>query len=156
MGVSIMESSHVNIMELLQSILLMILHQSLPWYTSEFFFQLLLESYCQIIMALLHDYFQATRANSAEVRRILTMGLPYSSSHAGQILFGPEDGYLYLMISDGSPRDDPYNFAQNKKSLLGKILRIDVDHKPSNVIPLFHIETLHLFPSAVYRCMIFW
>ncbi|CAL0319943.1 unnamed protein product [Lupinus luteus] len=51
--------------------------------------------------------------------------------HAGQILFGPEDGYLYLMLADGSNRDDPHNFAQNKRSLLGKILRIDVNNVPS-------------------------
>lgn len=65
------------------------------------------------------------------MRRIFSIGVPYSGGHAGQILFGPEDGYLYLMMSDGSNLDDPYNFAQNKRSLLGKILRIDVDNIPS-------------------------
>lgn len=59
------------------------------------------------------------------------MGLPYRGGHAGQILFGPADGYVYLMMGDGSHRDDPYNFAQNKKSLLGKILRLDIDNIPS-------------------------
>lgn len=59
------------------------------------------------------------------------MGLPYRGGHGGQILFGPADGYLYLMMGDGSQRDDPYNFAQNKKSLLGKILRLDIDNIPS-------------------------
>lgn len=58
------------------------------------------------------------------------MGLPYSSSHGGQILFGP-DGYLYLMTGDGGGVSDTHNFAQNKKSLLGKILRLDVDVMPS-------------------------
>ena len=28
------------------------------------------------------------------------MGLPFASYHGGQILFGPEDGYLYLMMGD--------------------------------------------------------
>lgn len=66
------------------------------------------------------------------MRRIFTAGLPYGGGgHAGQIIFGPEDGYMYVMVGDGSHRDDPYNFAQDKKSLLGKILRIDVDHIPS-------------------------
>ncbi|XP_061373510.1 HIPL1 protein-like [Gastrolobium bilobum] len=73
----------------------------------------------------------AKSANPSEVRRIFTIAIPYSGGHAGQILFGPEDGYLYLMLSDGSSRDDPYNLAQNKRSLLGKILRIDVDNLPS-------------------------
>ncbi|XP_076928967.1 HIPL1 protein-like [Bidens hawaiensis] len=70
-------------------------------------------------------------ANSVEVRRIFTMGLPFEPYHAGQILFGPTDGYLYVMIGDASHVADPYNFAQNKKSLLGKILRLDVDIIPS-------------------------
>ncbi|KAK9049158.1 hypothetical protein SSX86_031875 [Deinandra increscens subsp. villosa] len=70
-------------------------------------------------------------ANSDEVRRIFTMGLPFEAYHGGQILFGPTDGYLYFMIGDASHASDPYNFAQNKKSLLGKILRLDVDFIPS-------------------------
>lgn len=59
------------------------------------------------------------------------MGLPFTSHHGGQILFGPADGYLYFMMGDGGGVGDPYNFAQNKKSLLGKIMRLDVDNIPS-------------------------
>ncbi|KAK6913193.1 Glucose/Sorbosone dehydrogenase, partial [Dillenia turbinata] len=73
----------------------------------------------------------ATSAKPTEVRRIFTMGLPYTSHHAGQILFGPEDGYLYFMMGDGGGTGDPNNFAQNKKSLLGKIMRLDIDNIPS-------------------------
>lgn len=73
----------------------------------------------------------AKNANPSQVRRIFTMGLPFGSNHGGQILFGPEDGYLYYMMGDGSNKGDPYNFAQNKKSLLGKILRLDVNNIPS-------------------------
>ncbi|GAB4845545.1 hipl1 protein [Ancistrocladus abbreviatus] len=73
----------------------------------------------------------ATSANPVEVRRIFTMGLPFTNHHGGQILFGPADGYLYFMMGDGGGDDDPYNFAQNKKSLLGKILRLDIDNIPS-------------------------
>lgn len=69
--------------------------------------------------------------NSVEVRRIFTMGLPFEAYHAGQILFGPDDGFLYFMIGDASHDNDPYNFAQNKKSLLGKILRLNIDIIPS-------------------------
>nr|KAJ0202851.1 hypothetical protein LSAT_V11C500235550 [Lactuca sativa] len=71
------------------------------------------------------------RVNSVEVRRIFTMGLPFEAYHAGQILFGPDDGFLYFMIGDASHDNDPYNFAQNKKSLLGKILRLNIDIIPS-------------------------
>ncbi|XP_065876827.1 HIPL1 protein-like isoform X2 [Euphorbia lathyris] len=77
---------------------------------------------------------KATVAKPLEVRRILTMGLPFTSHHGGQILFGPSDGYLYFMMGDGgAPNNsgDPYNFSQNKKSLLGKIMRLDVDNIPS-------------------------
>lgn len=59
------------------------------------------------------------------------MGLPYTNHHAGQILFGPKDGYLYFMMGDGGGNGDPHNFAQNNKSLLGKIMRLDVDTMPS-------------------------
>ncbi|KAL6637106.1 hypothetical protein ACP70R_024678 [Stipagrostis hirtigluma subsp. patula] len=69
----------------------------------------------------------ATYANPSEVRRIFTMGLPYTAHHGGQILFGPTDGYLYLMMGDGGNKGDPFNFSQNKRSLLGKIMRIDID-----------------------------
>ncbi|KDP31185.1 hypothetical protein JCGZ_11561 [Jatropha curcas] len=76
----------------------------------------------------------ATSAKPLEVSRIFTMGLPFTSQHGGQILFGPTDGYLYLMMGDGGGpgnAGDPYNFSQNKKSLLGKIMRLDVDNIPS-------------------------
>ncbi|XP_020093164.1 HIPL1 protein-like [Ananas comosus] len=73
----------------------------------------------------------AESAVPSEVRRIFTMGLPYSTHHGGQILFGPSDGYLYFMSGDGGNKGDPFNFAQNKKSLLGKIIRLDLDSIPS-------------------------
>ncbi|KAI6671202.1 hypothetical protein NL676_006087 [Syzygium grande] len=69
--------------------------------------------------------------NPKEVRRIFTMGLPFTAHHGGQILFGPKDGYLYFMMGDGGSIGDPYNFSQNKKSLLGKIMRLDVDNLPN-------------------------
>ncbi|CAB4305469.1 unnamed protein product [Prunus armeniaca] len=72
-----------------------------------------------------------TSVKPLEVRRIFTMGLPFTSHHAGQILFGPKDGFLYFMMGDGGSIGDPYNFSQNKKSLLGKIMRLDIDNLPS-------------------------
>ncbi|KAG8049392.1 hypothetical protein GUJ93_ZPchr0009g337 [Zizania palustris] len=72
---------------------------------------------------------EVTSADPSEVTRIFTMGMPYTSQYGGQVLFGPTDGYLYLMMGDGG-KWDPYNFSQNKKSLLGKIVRLDVDNTP--------------------------
>nr|XP_043613478.1 HIPL1 protein-like isoform X2 [Erigeron canadensis] len=73
---------------------------------------------------------KATKGKPEEVRRIFTMGLPFTNNHGGQILFGPTDGYLYIMLGDGGGRNGPFGFAQNKKSLLGKIMRVDVDTIP--------------------------
>ncbi|KAK4842244.1 hypothetical protein QYF36_018325 [Acer negundo] len=76
------------------------------------------------------DISMATRAKPSEVRRIFSLGLPIAFNHGGQILFGPADGYLYAMLGDGGIEEDIYNFSQNKKSLLGKILRLDIDNMP--------------------------
>lgn len=73
----------------------------------------------------------ATKAIPSEIRRVFTMGLPFTAHHGGQILFGPKDGYLYFMMGDGGGTGDPYDFSQNKKSLLGKIMRLDIDTTPS-------------------------
>ncbi|RZC79951.1 hypothetical protein C5167_042528 [Papaver somniferum] len=66
------------------------------------------------------------RGNPSEVIRIFTMGIAFKNAIASQILFGP-DGYLYLLTGDGETELSTYNLAQNKKSVLGKVLRFDVD-----------------------------
>ncbi|KAK1682095.1 hypothetical protein QYE76_042943 [Lolium multiflorum] len=73
----------------------------------------------------------ATSANPTEAKRIMTLGLPFTTHHGGQILFGPADGYMYFMMGDGGSVGDPWNFAQNKGTMLGKIVRIDVNDMPS-------------------------
>ncbi|XP_023743785.1 HIPL1 protein [Lactuca sativa] len=77
------------------------------------------------------------KGKPTEVRRIFTMGLPFTNNHGGQILFGPNDGYMYIMLGDGGGRDGPFGFAQNKKSLLGKIMRVDVDTFPKDDLNLW-------------------
>ena len=56
----------------------------------------------------------------------------YWNHKGGTVVFGP-DGYLYIGIGDGGLRDDPHMNGQNLQSLMGKILRIDVDHKTEAV-----------------------
>jgi glucose/arabinose dehydrogenase len=50
---------------------------------------------------------------------------PFTNHNGGHIAFGP-DRYLYLGFGDGGGSHDPQNHAQNPRSLLGKMLRIDV------------------------------
>lgn len=56
-----------------------------------------------------------------------TVQQPYDNHNGGCIKFGP-DGYLYISYGDGGSGGDPQNRAQNLDSLLGKILRLDVDN----------------------------
>lgn len=67
-------------------------------------------------------------------RTILEFLQPYPNHNAGQLAFGP-DGYLYIGTGDGGSRDDPHNNAQDLTSLLGKMLRIDIDAAVGYVIP---------------------
>ncbi len=57
---------------------------------------------------------------------LFTFAQPYSNHNGGSIHFGP-DGYLYIATGDGGSGGDPQNNAQDKGSLLGKILRVDVN-----------------------------
>jgi len=51
---------------------------------------------------------------------------PFSNHNGGKLAFGP-DGYLYIGMGDGGSGGDPQNQAQRPGTLLGKILRLDVD-----------------------------
>lgn len=64
----------------------------------------------------------------------LVIPQPYSNHNGGMVAFGP-DKFLYIGMGDGGSAGDPENRAQNRGSLLGKILRIDVDGPPPYSIP---------------------
>ena len=67
--------------------------------------------------------------------RILTVPQPTKSHNGGDIHFGP-DGYLYFALGDGTRTDfpDPNNNSQNPRTLLGKMIRIDINHVDPNSI----------------------
>ncbi len=76
--------------------------------------------------------FQTTVGNSATADLstalpIITIAHPGQTNHnGGKLAFGA-DGYLYFATGDGGGGNDPANNAQNGASLLGKMIRIDVD-----------------------------
>lgn len=72
-------------------------------------------------------------APRSEVVR-LRVSQPFENHNGGHILFGP-DGFLYLGLGDGGSGGDPQNNAQNLSTLLGKILRLDVNVAKGYRIP---------------------
>ncbi len=68
-----------------------------------------------------------TQADPSSEVPILTITHPAFTNHnGGDLNFGP-DGFLYIATGDGGSGGDPSNNAQNPESLLGKILRLDVN-----------------------------
>ena len=68
----------------------------------------------------------ANVADPASEEVILTIPQPFANHNGGQLAFGP-DGYLYIGMGDGGSGGDPLNNGQSPGTLLGKLLRIDVE-----------------------------
>ncbi len=72
------------------------------------------------------------KADSEEI--LLQINQPFANHNGGQILFGP-DGYLYIGMGDGGSQGDPQNNGQDGRTLLGALLRLDVDGGTPYAIP---------------------
>jgi glucose/arabinose dehydrogenase len=75
------------------------------------------------------DPSNPNRADPLSEEIILTFTQPYSNHNGGQLAFSPNDGYLYIGVGDGGSAGDPNGNGQNCSTLLGKILRIDINKK---------------------------
>ena len=67
------------------------------------------------------------RADESSEEILLTIDQPHQNHNGGHLAFGPHDGYLYIGSGDGGLPRDPENRGQTTDTLLGKLLRIDVE-----------------------------
>jgi glucose/arabinose dehydrogenase len=67
-----------------------------------------------------------SKALPGSARVLLAVDQPYGNHNGGMVAFGP-DGKLYVGMGDGGSGGDPEGNGQNPKTLLGKLVRIDVD-----------------------------
>jgi glucose/arabinose dehydrogenase len=73
-------------------------------------------------------------ADPASEVPLLGYDQPFPNHNGGALAFGP-DGYLYIGSGDGGAAGDPMGNAQNTDTLLGKILRVDVDSGDPVAVP---------------------
>jgi glucose/arabinose dehydrogenase len=65
---------------------------------------------------------------------ILVVSQPFGNHNGGNIVFGP-DGFLYIGLGDGGNGGDPLDHGQDTTTLLGSVLRIDIDSASPYAIP---------------------
>ncbi len=73
-------------------------------------------------------------ADPASAVPILSVDQPFANHNGGHLAFGP-DGFLYIGLGDGGSGGDPRGNGQNRATLLGSMLRIDVDGAAPYAIP---------------------
>ncbi len=69
---------------------------------------------------------EGDRADLTRARLLLTQKQPFKNHNGGHVAFGP-DGKLYIGFGDGGGAGDPHGNGQNPETLLGKLVRLDLD-----------------------------
>lgn len=85
-------------------------------------------------------------ADTTSRETLLEIDQDFSNHNGGQIQFGP-DGFLYIGMGDGGSGGDPNCRAQNDDTLLGKMLRLDVDQN-TNTAPFYGIPADNPYVGA--------
>lgn len=90
----------------------------------------------QLQTVIAEYHVSATDPNRADPNgtEVLVVDQPFDNHNGGQVAFGP-DKFLYIAFGDGGSSGDPFGNGQNLETLLGKLLRIDVDSATPYAIP---------------------
>lgn len=90
--------------------------------------------YCSVLSRFTRDPQQPLRLDPDSEQRLLVVPQPGWGHNLGNLLFGP-DGYLYVGAGDGGFSEPPLAHAQDRSSLLGSVLRLDVSGDDGYRIP---------------------
>lgn len=94
--------------------------------TNGYFFVNYIDSNGDTVIARFQANADKSAADPNTEFQVLNVQQPFSNHNGGQLAFG-KDGFLYIALGDGGSGGDPQGNAQNRVSLLGKLLRIDIN-----------------------------
>lgn len=128
-GTSLLQTPFLNVASLItyggeQGLLSLAFH---PNYLSNGYFYIYYTDVSGNITIARYSRSTADIADPASGVILMSIPKPFTNHNGGNLVFGP-DGYLYFGTGDGGSAGDPYNNAQSDTSLLGKMLRIDVNN----------------------------